>query len=156
MTRTICLLGATLLSFSMAAWAQAPTPTHGHARHGGPGGGIMHALQQLDLEPGQRELIQARLQQLRADGQPLRDAAVELREDLHALVTAERWDASAATELAERRGALAAERALLMAAAMHDVYAMLDDVQRTELEAMREARHARREARRARRSQESS
>ena len=126
----------------------ASAAPRGDGPRGGHGGPMMHALQQLELDPAQRDAIHARMQQLRADGEPLRDESRALRESMHALVTAEDWDAAAASSLAARHGELAAERALLTAEAMHEVYAVLDDTQRAELESIREARQARREQRR--------
>jgi len=112
--------------------------------------GIMH----LDLSDEQRASIKGIMHGLKAEERPLLKEMKSGHEQLKELIKAESFDEQAVATLAEKEGALAAERLIIASRAMSEVYAQLTDEQRTELETMAAERASRREGKRQKRSAE--
>lgn len=110
---------------------------------------MMRAIRHLDLSETQKFDIKAIMQGVKAEN---RQIAMEIRtghEQLNELIKADVFDESAVATLAEQEGALAAERLIITSRAMSQVYALLSDEQRAELEVMAEQRREKRAAKRA-------
>ena len=139
-----------LLACSTLAFAG---PEHaGHGARGAyegfdPGRQLAHAMERLDLSDDQRDEIRSLFEANRDDMIANREASLQLRQELDALLQEDSFDQDALAELAERMGELAEERVLLGGTLASNVLAELDKEQRAELAAMRDDRQERRRAR---------
>ncbi len=126
-----------------------------HAGHGGrgapegfdPGRHLAQAMRRLDLNDDQRDAIRSLFEANREDMIANREASLQLRQELEALMQEDTLDQDALAELAEQMGELAEERVLLGGTLASQVLAELDDAQREELAAMRDQRQEHRRAR---------
>ncbi len=128
-----------------------------HQRGGQPMQGVeklMRAIRHLDLDEEQKDSTRAIMQTLRQDQREIMEEMKAGHQQLKELIKAEVYDEEAVAALAEREGLLVAERLIITSKAMSEVYGLLTDEQRLELEAMAAERAARREERRQERSVE--
>jgi Spy/CpxP family protein refolding chaperone len=112
----------------------------------------MRAIRHLDLSDEQRAGIRTIMQDLKANEGPLKQALKDSHEQLKDLIKAESYDEQAVMTLAEKEGALVAERLVISSRAMSEIYAQLTDEQRAEIETMAAERAARRAENRKQRS----
>lgn len=157
-TRTL-LFGAML--------ATAPLALAGPGQAGGPGGPggfggdaamaaerqLAGTIRRLDLDADQEAAIRALFEENREDLEANRQASRAVREDVQALLEADRLDEDALADLARREGELAEERILLSGTLASQVLAELTDDQRAELQAIRSEREERRRERFSARSE---
>ena len=116
---------------------------------------LMHALRRLDLDDQQRENIRAIMKGLKTEARPIIEATRAGHAQLKELIKAETYDANAVAALAEKEGALAAQRRMIASQALSNVFSQLTDEQRDELDAMAAKHEERRAERRAQRSDQS-
>lgn len=109
---------------------------------------MMRAIRHLDLSDEQKTSFREILRGLRAEERLLTKEMKAGREQLKELIKAEIFDEQAVAEVAEKEGALAAERLIMASRAMSQVYGQLTDEQRTELEIMAAERATRRDKKR--------
>ena len=115
---------------------------------------MMRGIRQLDLSDEQKAGIKGIMKDLRAEERPLLKEMKSGHEQLKYLIKAESFDEQAVALLAEKEGALAAERLIIASRAMSTVYGQLTDEQRAELESMSAERAAKRDEKRNQRSVE--
>lgn len=160
---TSALTTVLLLSASGAALAQdtvaEPVDRQWKGRHYQRGGQpmqgvekLMRAIRHLDLDEEQRDSTRAIMQTLRQDQREIMEEMKAGHDQLKELITAEVYDEEAVAALAEREGLLVAERLIITSKAMSEIYGLLTDEQRLELESMAAERAARREERRQKRA----
>lgn len=128
-----------------------------HQRGGQPMQGVeklMRAIRHLDLDEEQKDSTRAIMQTLRQDQREIMKEMKAGHGQLKELIKAEVYDEEAVAAVAEREGLLVAERLIITSKAMSEVYGLLTDEQRLELEAMAAERAVRREGRRQERSVE--
>lgn len=126
------LAGAALLSLSVAAGD--------YARHHDPQRMMAHLAERLELDEGQRAQAQQIIESgavQRAEAQQEMDA---LRQQLRAM--RESFDPDTARALADRIGQLTADMAYEATSRQSEVYALLTDEQRLELQALKEQRES--------------
>ena len=98
---------------------------------------MMHAL---DLDDAQREAVESRLAESRAVAEADRRRMKELRTEARGL--REDYDAGRAQQIADEIGEISGRLALVRMATQADIYSLLDEEQRAELEAKMERRKA--------------
>ena len=128
-----------------------------HQRGGQPMQGVeklMRAIRHLDLNDEQKDSTRAIMQTLRQDQREIMREMKAGHQQLKELIKAEIYDEEAVAALAEREGLLVAERLIITSKAMSEVYGLLTDEQRMELEEMAAERAAKREEKRRQRSLE--
>ena len=145
-TRTILV---TLLMTAMGtALAQDPVDEPGNKRmqhqrghQAAPGvDRMMRAIRHLDLSETQKSDIKAIMHGVKAENRQIAREIGAGHDQLNELIKADIFDESAVAALAEQEGALAAERLMITSRAMSQVYGLLSDEQRAELEVMAERR----------------
>ena len=109
---------------------------------------IMRAIRHLDLSDEQKASFKEIMRGMKAEDRQLAKEMKAGHEQLRELIKAESFDQPAVEAVAEKEGALAAERLILASRAMSDVYGQLTDEQRAELEVMATERAARRNEKR--------
>lgn len=109
---------------------------------------LMRAIKRLDLSEEQKTSIKGIMHGLKTEERPLAREMKAGHQQLKELIKADSFDEAAVAALAEKEGALAAERLIITSRAMSGVYAQLTDEQRAELETMASERAAKRAARR--------
>lgn len=112
---------------------------------------MMRGIKHLNLSDEQRTEIKTIMQTLKADQRLLSREMRAGHEHLKELIRAETFDEPAVAELAEKEGALAAERMIISSRAMSQVYGQLTDEQRAELEIMASERAEKRVEKREKR-----
>ena len=110
---------------------------------------MMRAIRRLDLSETQKSDIKAVMQGLKAENRQITKEMRAGYNQLNELIKADIYDEAAVATLAEQEGALAAERLIISSRAMSQVYGLLTDEQRLELEAMAERRKEKRAGKRA-------
>lgn len=151
---TVLFLGASgaVLAQDTVAEPIDPQRTGRHHQRGGqPMQGVeklMRAIRHLDLDDAQRDSARAIMQTLRQDQREIMEEIRAGHKQLKELIKAEVYDEEAVEALAEREGSLVAERLIITSKAMSEVYGLLTDEQRLELETMAAERAARRQERR--------
>lgn len=157
---TTLLLAVTSTALAQDSVADSPTAAQ-KSRHHHRGNQSMPAVERmmrgirhLDLSDEQKAGIKGIMQGLRAQERPLVKEMKSGHEQLKELIKAENFDEQAVASLAEKEGALAAERLIIASRAMSAVYAQLTDEQRAELETMAAERAAKRAEKRHQRSVE--
>ena len=159
---TCAMVTAVLLSFSGTILAQddvsGPVDSMKKGRHHQRGPQalpaverMMRAIRHLDLDDEQKASIKLTMQNLRGEDRALKMEMRAGHEQLKALITAEVYDEDAVAEVAEKEGAIAAERLIISSRAMSAVYSQLTDEQRLELETMAAERAAKRGEKRGKR-----
>jgi Spy/CpxP family protein refolding chaperone len=104
----------------------------------------MRAIRQLDLDDAQKEGMRSVMEGLKENVRPIMmDSRANLAL-LADLVKATPYDEKPVAALAEKEGALAAERLMLTSQALADVHNILTIEQRNELDAMAEQRREKR------------
>ena len=101
---------------------------------------LVRALHRLDLSEEQREDVHAVLQEMKTAIRPVMEETRAGHEQLKELIKAATFDEEAVAVLATKEGQLAAERVIIASRAFSDVYVVLTDEQREELDAMSERR----------------
>lgn len=157
---SIFLLTSMLLTLAGAAQAQDPAHEHGRRGQHHPSENqslpivdmTVRAVRHLDLSDEQKASIRTIMQDLKANEGPLKQALKNSHEQLKDLIKAESYDEKAVKALAEKEGALLAERLVISSRAMSEIFAQLTDEQRAELETMAAEREARRAENRKQRS----
>ena len=114
-------------------------------------GNMMRAIRHLDLSDEQKASIKGIMRGLKTEERPLVKEMKSGHEQLKELIKAENFDEQAVVALAEKEGALAAERLIIASRAMSEVYGQLTDEQRLELETMAAERAAKRAEKRQKR-----
>jgi len=158
----ITLLSIVLLTLTGTALAQDPAHEHhGKGQHHGRENQslpvvdtMMRAVRHLDLSDEQKENVRAIMKALKAKERPLMMQVKSGHEQLKDLIKAGSYDEPAVAALAEKEGALAAQRLVITSRAMSEVYGQLNDEQRAKLETMAEERAARRAENRKKRLEE--
>ena len=159
------LLATLLLAFMGTALAQDPVAdpqdTAKKSRHHQRGNQpmpvverMMRGIRHLDLSDEQKTSIKGIMQDLKAEERPLVREMKSGHTQLKELIKSDIFDEQAVASLAEKEGALSAERLIIASRAMSAVYAQLTDEQRAELEAMAAERAAKRTEKRNQRSVE--
>ncbi len=138
LTRTLVLAAA--LAAAPLALANPKHDHHGPGPEASMARHLAGAVKHLDLSDAQAESIKALFEANKEDLKANAIASRELRETLHALLTADTLDEEALAEAARQEGQLAEERVLLTGTLASQVLAELDDEQRAELHAMRSER----------------
>ena len=149
----ITIISSLLLMSAGVTMAQGPEGGHGKKARQHQGGmqsmpaveRVMRAIRHLDLDEEQKANIKSVMQGLKEDVRPLMMKTKANHEQLKGLVTAINFEEDAVEDIAEREGALAAERMMLTSRALSEVFKVLTREQRDELEAMaaqRQERHA--------------
>ena len=159
-SRTI--LTTLLICFMGTALAQDPTaePTRkGHKQQRGNQAmpivpSMMRAIRHLDLSDEQKADIKVIMKDLKAEERQLTREIKPGQEQLKELIKADSFDEEAVAAVAEKEGALAAERLIISSRALSEVYAQLTDEQRAELETMATQRAVKRAEKRGKRSAE--
>ena len=113
---------------------------------------MMRAIRHLDLDDEQKAGIKLTMQNLRTDERALKKEMKDGHAQLKELIQADTYDEAAVASIAEKEGALVAERLIITSRAMSEVYGQLTDEQRLELEAMAAERLARRGEKRQKRN----
>jgi|GEM_PF-1226374 len=157
---SIILLSSMLLTLTGTALAHDPAHAHhGQGQHHARDNQslpvvdmTMRAVRHLDLSDEQDASIRTIMQDLKANEGPLKQALKNSHEQLKDLIKAESFDEQAVKALAEKEGALVAERLVISSRAMSEIFAQLTDEQRAELETMAAEREARRAENRKQRS----
>ncbi len=101
---------------------------------------VVRSLHRLDLSEEQREDVHAVLREMKAAIRPVMEETRAGHEQLKELIKATSFDEEAVAALASKEGQLAAERMIIASRAFSDVYVVLTDEQREELNAMSERR----------------
>lgn len=150
LTKIITATIFTTLLLGAAGTALAQDPEAGPAkqnRHHQRGGEsipavdqLMRAIKKLELSEEQKASIKDIMHGLKMETRPLAKEMRAGHEQLKELIKADSFDEAAVTALAEKEGALAAERLIVSSRAMSKVFAQLTDEQRAELETMAEER----------------
>lgn len=160
-TLLLTVTGAALAQDPMANPAGAKKGQHHQGRHQQRGDqpmpaveNMMRAVKHLDLSDEQQESIKAIMHGLKTQERQLMKETKAGHEQLKELIKADSYDEAAVATLAEKEGALTAERLMSASRAMSQVYGLLSDEQRVELEAMAAERQARRAEKRQPRSDE--
>jgi len=109
---------------------------------------MMRAIRHLDLSDDQKASFKEIMHTLKAEQRVLAKEMKAGHEQLKGLIKSESYDEQAVVAVAEKEGALAAERLILASRAMSQVYSQLTDEQRLQLEAMAAERKARRSEKR--------
>ena len=109
---------------------------------------MMRAVWHLDLSETQKSDIKAIMHGLKAENSQIAKEMRAGHDQLKELIKADIFDETAVAALAEQEGAMAAERLMITSRAISQVYGMLTDEQRVELEAMAERRRGKRAERR--------
>ncbi len=104
----------------------------------------MRAIRQLDLDDTQKEGIRSVMEGLKENVRPIMMESRANLAQLPDLVKDASYPNEKVTTLAEKEGALAAERLMLTSRALSDVYSILTIDQRSELDAMAERRREKR------------
>jgi Spy/CpxP family protein refolding chaperone len=115
-------------------------------------GQVMRAIQRLDLSDEQKQSIKAVQKLHKAEMHPIMLEMKAGHEQLKELIKAESYDADAVAAVAEKEGNLAAERIVLAGQALSQVFAILTDEQRAQLETMAVERQKRRQEKRQERA----
>jgi Spy/CpxP family protein refolding chaperone len=97
---------------------------------------LTRAIRHLDLDEEQKAGVHAIMKGLREDVRPIMQEMKAGHMQLKELVKAESLDEQAVAAVAETEGLLAAERIKIAARAMSEIFALLTDEQREQLEAM--------------------
>jgi len=155
---TTVIFSTALLTLAGSALAQEP-PGPGHFRdgpHHGPGmfgmpgvDMVMRGVMHLDLSDDQRDSIKDIMKTLKTEDRQLMKETKSGHEQLKDLIKADTFDETAVADIAEKEGAVTTQRVILGSRALSQVYALLTDEQRTELETMAAERAERRAERRA-------
>jgi len=116
---------------------------------------FMRALRRLDLDDDQREGVRTIMKDLKEDIRPVMAEAKAGQQKLKELIKAASYDKKAVAALAEKEGKLATERMMITSKALSEVFGLLTEEQRSELDALAEERIQRRGERRKQRSEES-
>lgn len=149
---SIILLSSMLLTLTGTALAHDPAHAHhGQAQHHARDNQslpvvdmTMRAVRHLDLSDAQRASIRTIMHELKAKEGLLKQELKSSHEQLKDLIKAESYDEQAVKALAEKEGALLAERLVISSRAMSEIYGQLTDEQRAELETMAAEHEARR------------
>jgi len=157
----LTVTGAALAQDSMANPAGAKNGHHQQGRHQQRGDQpmpvvehMMRAVRHLDLSDEQQESVKAIMHGLKTQERQLMKEMKAGHEQLKELIKADSYDETAVAALAEKEGSLAAERLMSASRAMSEIYGLLSDEQRVELEVMASERQARRAEKRQPRSDE--
>jgi len=156
-TLLVAFMGTALAHDPVSEPANAAQKGRHHQRGNQPMPGVermMRGIMHLDLSDEQRASIKGIMQGLKAEERPLAKEMKSGHEQLKELIIAESFDEQAVVALAEKEGALAAERLIIASRAMSEVYGQLTDEQRAELETMAVGRAAKRAEKRNQRSVE--
>ena len=156
-TIVLAYMGTALAHDPVTDSANAAKKGRHHQRGNQPMPGVermMRGIMHLDLSDEQRANFKGIMQGLKAEERPLAKEMKSGHEQLKELIKAESFDEQAVVALAEKEGALAAERMIIASRAMSEVYAQLTDEQRAELETMTVGRAAKRAEKRNQRSVE--
>lgn len=113
---------------------------------------FMRSLKRLDLSDEQKDSIKTVMQGLKADVRPIMKEMKTGHVQLKELIKADNYDEQAVTTLAEKEGMLAAKRLMMTSRALSDIYSLLTDEQRAELDTMAAKRQQQREERREHRA----
>ena len=110
---------------------------------------MMRAIRHLDLSETQKSDIKAIMHGVKAENRQIATETRAGHDQLNELIKADVFDETAVAALAEQEGALAAARLMITSRAMSQVYGLLSDEQRDELEIMAEKRKGKRAEKRA-------
>lgn len=110
---------------------------------------MMRAIRHLDLSETQKSDIKAIMHGVKAENRQIAKETRAGHDQLNELIKADVFDETAVAALAEQEGALASERLMITSRAMSQVYGLLSDEQRDELEIMAEKRKGKRAEKRA-------
>ena len=157
-TITALLLTATVTAFAQDSYGEPGRKGQHHQR--GPQanplvGQMMRGLRQLDLTDAQEESIKTVMQGLKAETRPIMQEMKAGHLQLKELIKADSYDEKAVAALAEKEGEMAARRLQIAGRAMSEVFSLLTDEQRAELDAMAAERQEKRTQRREQRSDQS-
>ncbi len=151
---TTLLLGAAGTALAQDS-DTGPNKQGRHHKRGGesmpPVDQLMRAIKKLELSEEQKTSIKGIMHGLKMETRPLANEMRAGHDQLKELIKADSFDEAAVTTLAEKEGALAAERLIVTSRAMSKVFAQLTDEQRAELETMAEERAEKRAEKRKQR-----
>ena len=150
-TLLMAMSGTLLAQDSMADDTGSVKKERHHQRGSQPMPGVtnmMRAIRHLDLSDDQKASFKEIMHTLKAEQRVLAKEMKAGHEQLKELIKSESYDEQAVVAVAEKEGALAAERLILASRAMSQVYSQLTDEQRLQLEAMAAERKARRSEKR--------
>jgi Spy/CpxP family protein refolding chaperone len=105
---------------------------------------LIRAVKRLDLDDEQKQGIRAIMAAMKAEVRPVMREIKAGHLQLKELIKADTFDEAAVTALAEKEGALAAERVLIASRTASQVLKLLTDEQRGQLETMAAERRQRR------------
>jgi Spy/CpxP family protein refolding chaperone len=97
---------------------------------------LSRAIRRLDLDDEQKESIKAVMRTMKEEVRPIMELSKAGHHELMQLIKADTYDAQAVAALAEEEGNLAAERMIISSRAISDVFSLLTDEQRNQLETM--------------------
>ncbi len=156
-TLLMAMSGTLLAQDSMANDKSSVKKERHHQRGSQPMPGVtnmMRAIRHLDLSDDQKASFKEIMHALKAEQRVLAKEMKAGHEQLKELIKSESYDEQAVVAVAEKEGALAAERLILASRAMSQVYSQLTDEQRLKLEAMAVERKARRSEKRGEKRRE--
>lgn len=156
----ITIVSAIVLAASSAAIAQdfSGKPKHKgqrgqHSMQSMPiTGQVIRAVHRLDLSEEQEQSIKGVMKLHKAEVHPIMLEMKAGHAQLKELIKAESYDADAVAAVADKEGSLAAERIKLTGQALSQVFALLTDEQRAQLDTMALERQKRREEKRQERA----
>ena len=131
------LAGVALLSLSAASWSR----DHGGMYHD-PERMVEHMTERLDLDEGQRNQVEQIISSGREQAEQYREELQSLREQLRAM--REDFDPDTARSIADRIGVISGEMVYQAASNKAEIYGLLSEEQRGQMEAMMEKRGSRR------------
>lgn len=117
-------------------------------------GQVMRAIHRLDLSDEQKQSIKGVMKLHKAEVHPIMLEMKAGHEQLKELVKAESYDTDAVAAVADKEGDLAAERIKLAGQALSQVFALLTDEQRAQLDTMAAERQMKRQRKRQNRADE--
>ena len=97
---------------------------------------MVRAVRHLNLDDEQKAAVKAVVRSLKRDIHPIMAETKAGHTQLKELIKAATFDEEAVAVLAEKEGKLAAERLMVTSQALSNIYMLLSDEQRAELEAM--------------------
>lgn len=115
---------------------------------------LSRAIRRLDLDDEQRESIKAVMHNMKEEVRPIMKNSKAGHHELMQLIKANTYDEQAVSALAEEEGKLAAERMIISGRAISDVFGLLTDEQRDQLETMAAEHRGQRGERRPSRDEE--
>lgn len=113
---------------------------HCHAMGGKHEAKWSHIANKLDLTDEQKQLLDKNRQDSKAAMSERKLAKRQMHEEMHALVTADSYDAQKVEQLADKMAADVKTAMLARSESMHQFYATLDDEQKEQLDKMHEKR----------------